>query len=397
MIPTSRIYIAGHRGLVGSALVRRLLTKGYKNLLTRSHAEADLEDQSAVGDLFAAEMPEYVFLAAAKVGGIHANNTYPVDFLLRNLKIQTNVIEAAHRCGVKGLLFLGSSCIYPKTAPQPIREEDLLTGLLEPTNEPYAIAKIAGIELCESFNRQYGTRFLSVMPTNLYGPNDNYDLESSHVLPALIRKFHLGKLAARGDWAAIFEDEKKRGTIPADICSNLAAIAGSHGHDLPVEVRNRCPIGAFGPTIRLWGTGSPKREFLYSDDLADACVFLMEHLEDIFSGIVNFPSPSLNSYGNSAPGAGNASTATGHLINIGYGCDVTIGELASLAAGIVGFDGPIEWDTSKPDGTPRKLLGSGKLNRLGWKPSINLENGIRLAYDDYLSHEESKPTEKKAL
>jgi len=364
----SKIYVAGHRGLVGSALLRRLDAKGYSNIMFRTHSELDLEDPLQVRDFFAVENTEFVFLAAAKVGGIHANSTYPVDFLLRNIKIQTNVIEAAWRYGVKGFLFLGSSCIYPKLAPQPMNEKYLLTGPLEPTNEPYAIAKIAGIELCEAYNRQYDARFLSVMPTNLYGPNDSYDLQNSHVLPVFIRKFHLAKSAAQGDWEAIARNEASYGPIPDDFAANLMAISKFNGHDIPESFATGAEGTGANPAVKLWGTGSPRREFLYSDDLADACVLLMEKLDQLFGG----PSP-------------REFTASNHLINIGYGEDTTIRALAEQVAGIVGFNGPLDWDATKPDGTPRKLLDSKEINRIGWTPSTPLGLGIRLAYADYLS------------
>lgn len=307
MEPNARIYVAGHRGLVGSAIVRRLERDGYRNLLTRSHAELDLQDERAVAAFFEAERPDYVFLAAARVGGIHANNAYPADFLRDNLQIQTNVIDAAYRAGCKKLLFLGSSCIYPKHAPQPIKEEYLLTGPLEPTNEWYAIAKIAGIKMCQAYRRQYGFLAISVMPTNLYGPNDNFDLKTSHVLPALIRKFHEAK---------------------------------ESGAD----------------SVTVWGTGSPRREFLHVDDLADACLFLMRHYDD------------------------------DALINVGCGADLEIRELAELIRGIVGFEGRIEYDTSKPDGTPRKLLDISRIRALGWSARIPLDEGIRNTYAWFLRH-----------
>lgn len=307
MEPNARIYVAGHRGLVGSAIVRRLERDGYRNLLTRSHAELDLQDERAVAAFFEAERPDYVFLAAARVGGIHANNAYPADFLRDNLQIQTNVIDAAYRAGCKKLLFLGSSCIYPKHAPQPIKEEYLLTGPLEPTNEWYAIAKIAGIKMCQAYRRQYGFLAISVMPTNLYGPNDNFDLQTSHVLPALIRKFHEAKESGAN-------------------------------------------------SVTVWGTGSPRREFLHVDDLADACLFLMRHYDD------------------------------DALINVGCGADLEIRELAELIRGIVGFEGRIEYDTSKPDGTPRKLLDISRIRALGWSARIPLDEGIRNTYAWFLRH-----------
>lgn len=301
----TRIYIAGHRGMVGSAIIRRLQLGGYTNLVTRSHQELDLLDQRAVFDFLQAEKPEYIFLAAAKVGGIQANNTYRADFIYQNLTIQNNIIWGALQAGIKDLCFLGSSCIYPRDCPQPIREDYLLTGPLEQTNEPYAVAKIAGIKLCESCNRQYGTRFVSVMPTNLYGPNDNYDLASSHVLPALIRKSHEAKLRGDGEFV-------------------------------------------------VWGTGNPCREFLYVDDMADACVFLME--QGISDGIYN----------------------------IGSGEDVTILELAETVMNVIGFRGNIVLDRSKPDGTPRKLLDVSRMKSLGWRSTTPLRSGIAKAYLSYL-------------
>ena len=303
----SRIYVAGHRGLVGSALVRRLRSAGFDNLLLRSHDELELEDQHAVFDLFARERPDYVFLAAAKVGGILANSTWPADFIRSNLVIQLNVVEAAYRSGVRKLMFLGSSCIYPKLAPQPIREEYLLSGPLEPTNQPYAVAKIAGIELCQSYNRQYGTRYVSVMPTNLYGPGDNFDLQSSHVLPALLRRFHEAKEAG-------------------------------------------------APSVTVWGSGTPRREFLHVDDMADACFFVMERWD------------------------------SGEIVNIGCGHDVSIAELAETVARVVGYRGEIAFDRSRPDGTPRKLLDVTRLRSLGWEPRIGLEDGVRDTYRWFLEH-----------
>lgn len=301
---SDKIYIAGHRGMVGSAILRNLQSKGFNNIITRRSSELDLRNQQAVNDFFAAEKPAYVFLAAAKVGGIMANNTYRGEFLYDNLMIQSNVIHAAHENKVTKLLFLGSSCIYPKMAPQPLKEEYLLTGLLEPTNEPYAIAKITGIKMCDAYRSQYGDDFISVMPTNLYGPNDNYDLKNSHVLPALIRKFHEAKL------------------------NN-------------------------SPSVELWGTGSPKREFLHADDLADACVFLMENFSE--EGFVN----------------------------IGTGEDLSIHELAMLIKNIVGYEGELVYDKTKPDGTPRKLMDVSKLHAIGWKARISLEDGIRSVYEEY--------------
>lgn len=303
----AKIYVAGHRGLVGSAIVRKLTAEGYSNLLLRTHQELDLTNQQAVRDFFASEAPEYVFLAAAKVGGILANRDFPADFIYINLQIQNNVIKASQENGVKKLLFLGSSCIYPKNCPQPIKEEYLLSDYLEPTNDAYAIAKIAGIKMCQAMNRQYGTNFISVMPTNLYGQNDNFDLNTSHVLPALIRKFHEAKIEHQG-------------------------------------------------TVTVWGTGKPLREFLHADDLASACLFLMDNYND------------------------------SEIINIGTGQDISIKELAESIADVVGFEGAIVFDESKPDGTMRKVLDVTKINSLGWRASIGFKAGIKSAYDWFIAN-----------
>lgn len=308
MEKNSKIYVAGHRGLVGSAIVRKLRENGYANLVMRTSKELDLRDREAVLRFFEEERFDYVFLAAAKVGGIVANHRYPADFIRDNLWIQTHVIDAAYATGVSKLLFLGSTCIYPKFVQQPMREEYLLTGELEPTNEPYAIAKIAGIKMCQAYNRQFGTNFISVMPTNLYGPNDNFDLETSHVLPALIRKFHEAKARQ-------------------------------------------------APYVEVWGTGTPKREFLYSDDLADACVFLMNH----YTG--------------------------SEIVNVGVGEDISIRELAELIRKVTGFTGGIQFDASKPDGTPRKLVDVSKLRALGWRASTSLQDGIHEAYRWFLANQ----------
>jgi len=336
MDKSSKIYVAGHRGLVGSAIVRALQADGYDNLLLRTSSEVDLRNQAAVDTFFAEEKPDYVFLAAAKVGGIYANDTYPADFIRDNLQIQTNVIDAAYRNDVRRLLFLGSSCIYPKLAPQPMPESCLLTGELEPTNEWYAIAKIAGIKMCQAYEKQYGFDAISAMPTNLYGPNDNFDLEKSHVLPALIRKFHLAKLALAGDSQAIVADEDRYGVIPDDIRESLGL-----GSGLP-------------PKVILWGSGSPYREFLHVDDMADACIFLM-----------------------------NNQSKQHNLFNVGVGTDTIIRELAELVQEIVGFSGEVVWDASKPDGTPRKLMDVSRLHDLKWKARISLEDGIRMVYTQY--------------
>ena len=323
MKPTPRIYIAGHRGLVGSAIVRQLQAAGHQNLLLRTHAELDLTDERATRAFFEAERPDQVYLAAAKVGGIVANNRYPAEFIRDNLAIQTNIIHAAYLTGVQRLLFLGSSCIYPKLASQPMKENALLTGPLEPTNRPYALAKIAGIEMCWSYNRQYGTKYLAAMPTNLYGPGDNYHPTNSHVIPALLRKFHEAK--QRGD---------------------------AH--------------------VTVWGTGTPRREFLYSDDMAQACVFLMNLPDAHYSALL-----------------GSDETVTGRfeppLINIGVGQDVTIAELASLVSRVVGYTGGIVYDTSKPDGTPRKLMDVGLINAAGWTASTALQSGLATAYAEFVS------------
>jgi len=348
MQKNSKIYIAGHMGLVGSALVRRLEKEGFSNLILRQHSELDLERQSEVEDFFERERPEYVFLAAAKVGGIHANNAYSAEFIYRNLAIQNNVINLAWKTNVKRLIFLGSSCIYPRGCPQPIKEEYLLTGPLEATNEPYAIAKIAGIKMCEAYNRQYGTSFLAAMPTNLYGPHDNFDLENSHVLPALIRKFHLAGLASSGKREEIEKDEKLFGTIPPE----LKELTDSSGEAV----------------VTIWGTGKPFREFLHVDDLADACVFLMNLEQRLFIPLVKVVS---------AP-----------LVNIGFGKEINIKDLAELVRKIVGFEGRLLFDSSKPDGTPRKLLDVSRLKALGWKPAISLSEGIRSTYEFYLKKSE---------
>lgn len=319
--PQSKIYVAGHRGLAGSAIVRRLLAGGHapQSLLLRTHAELDLTDQRAVRDFFSREKPEYVFLGAARVGGIVANMTYPAEFIYSNLAIQTNVIHAAWETGVKRLLFLGSSCIYPRECPQPIKEEYLLAGPLEPTNRPYALAKIAGVGMCHAYNRQYGTRYLAVMPTNMYGPNDNYDLNSSHVLPALLRKVHEAKL--RGEKEVV-----------------------------------------------VWGTGAPRREFLYSDDMADASIFLMNQPDSALDFLFNDKEPP--------------------LVNVGCGEDVSIRELAEMVTKVVGFKGALTFDSSKPDGTMRKLLDVGRLKAMGWTAGMTLERGIEISYRAFVEEHE---------
>jgi GDP-L-fucose synthase len=368
----SKIYIAGHTGLVGSALHRKLISKGYKNIIGKTIDEMDLTNQEAVNKYFGKEKPEYVILAAAKVGGIVANNTYRGQFIYENLMIQNNVVHCSYLNGVKKLLFLGSSCIYPKQSPQPLKERYLLTETLEYTNEPYAIAKIAGIKLCESYNIQYGTNFIAVMPTNLYGPNDNYDLEKSHVMPAVIRKMHLGKCLIENNWEAIRKNLDKH------------PIEGIDGKSTEVEIGEKLEkYGVFrhssadSPvTVKLWGTGAPRREFMHSDDMADACVFLMEKVD--FKDLVKHKNEEITS-------RDTRHEIRNTHINIGTGNDLTIKELALLVKRIVGFDGLIEWDNSKPDGTFQKLLSVKKINKLGWKPKIQLEDGIKKIYEDYIS------------
>jgi GDP-L-fucose synthase len=362
----SKIYIAGHNGLVGSAIHRNLIAKGYKNFVFTPFPPYDLTDQKTVADFFSKEKPDYVILAAAKVGGILSNNKYRAQFIYENLMIQNNIIHQSYVNGVKKLLFLGSSCIYPANCPQPIKEEYLLTGELEYTNEPYAVAKISGIKMCESYNIQYGTNFISVMPTNLYGPNDNYNLETSHVLPALIRKMHLGKCLENNDWEAIRKDFNKypvEGVNGSATESKILEKLGEYGIQfsdiLQPATSNQQPV-----TISLWGTGNPYREFLYVDDLADACVFLMENID--FNDLKPQKGQLLNTH-----------------INIGTGKDLTIKELAESVKNIVGFKGQLSWDSSKPDGTYRKLLDVSKINRLGWKEKISLDDGVILIYEKY--------------
>lgn len=344
MDKTSKIYVAGHRGLVGSAIVKKLHSKGYTNIITRTHAELDLCDQKSVADFFAAEKPEYVFLAAAKVGGIIANNTYRGEFIYDNLMIQNNVIHQSYIHGVKKLMFLGSTCIYPRECPQPMKEESLLSSPLEYTNEPYAIAKIAGIKMCESYNLQYGTNFISVMPTNLYGPNDNFDLEKSHVLPALIRKIHLAKLLSENKQQEVLNDLKM------DDFENAQEYLRAFGVD-----RDQ---------VEIWGTGKPMREFLWSEDMADACIFLMENRN--FNDTFSTTSEIRNTH-----------------INIGTGEDISIYDLAHMIKEVIGFSGRLYFNAYKPDGTIKKLTDVNKLHSLGWKHSINLFNGIKMLYKWY--------------
>ena len=356
MNKNAKIYVAGHRGLVGSAIWKNLKEKGYTNLIGHTHTELDLRNTEAVNTFFNKEKPEYVFLAAAKVGGIMANNTYRADFIYENLMIQNNVIHAAYENGVKKLLFLGSTCIYPKEAPQPMPEDCLLTSPLEYTNEPYAIAKIAGIKMCESYNIQYGTNYISVMPTNLYGPNDNFDLEKSHVLPAMIRKIHLAKALLEDDWQTIQKDLNKRpieGYITAE----------SKQEDI---IATLAKYGIFKDKVVLWGTGTPLREFLWSEDMADACVFIMER--------INFK----DTY------TADSKEVRNTHINIGTGIDLSIKALSDLIKETIGYKGAIEFDSSKPDGTMKKLTDPTKLHNLGWKHTISLEKGVKMMYEHYL-------------
>jgi GDP-L-fucose synthase len=377
----SVIYVAGHGGLVGSAILRCLESQGYTRLITRTHGELDLERQGEVEDFFEHTRPTHVFLAAAKVGGIWANYTRPAEFIYRNLAIQTNVIHASWKTGVKRLLFLGSSCIYPREAPQPLREEYILGGPLEHTNQPYAVAKIAGVVQCEAYNRQYGTNYLCVMPTNVYGPNDNFDLESCHVLPALLRKFHLAKLASCRDWDAIRRDERCFGPIPKELKATLGINAredagsprpGAKGHEITTG------------RVILWGSGTPRREFLHVDDLADACVYLMKLPKEKFAELCRPPSTEDAIGGKKREGALP-------IINVGCGRDRTVRELAEMVASIVGFEGEIIWDMGRPDGTPRKLLDVSRMEALGWRPKISLEEGIRSTYEWYRSQTSTQP------
>ena len=349
----SKIYIAGHTGLVGSALVRKFSSEGYNNLIYTPYPEYDLRNQQQTNDFFQREKPEYVIIAAAKVGGILANNTYRAEFIYDNIMIESNIIHAAYLNKVKKLIFLGSSCIYPKNCPQPMKEEYLLTGPLEPTNEPYAIAKIAGIKMCENYYRQYGCNFYSVMPTNLYGPNDNFNLETSHVLPAILRKMHLAKCLESDDWQSIQKDldkypiENINGKSPDQAIINILS---KHGISQSSIDNRQSTI------LTLWGSGSPRREFLYVDDMADAVIFLMN----------NYDAKDI-----------------GEFVNIGIGKDLTIRELSDTVKKIVDFQGNIDWDTSKPDGTPQKLLNVEGLHKLGWKNKIELAEGIKRDYDWY--------------
>ncbi len=360
MEKNSKIYIAGHLGLVGSAIHKNLISKGYSNFIFKSFEELDLRNQKEVLDFFRSEKPEYVILAAAKVGGIVANNKYRADFIYENLMIQNNIIHSSYLTAVKKLLFLGSTCIYPKECPQPMREEYLLTDILEYTNEPYAIAKIAGIKMVESYNLQYGTNFISVMPTNLYGPNDNFDLEKSHVLPAMIRKIHIGKCLELNNWEQIRLDLEKR---------PIEKVSGNSSKDEIIIILNRYGISRIGDNVQveIWGSGKPMREFLWSEDMADACVFLMERID--FKDVT----PT------------NSSEIRNTHINIGTGKEISIKELAITIQNAIGFKGELFFNSTKPDGTMRKLTTVNKLNSLGWKHSVELDEGISKIYNWYLS------------
>lgn len=346
MRKNERVYVAGHTGLVGSSICRTLSARGFLNLVVRAHSELDLTDQAAVRRFFATEKIDSVVLAAGTVGGIHANNSRPANFIYENLMIECCVIHEAFRAGIGRMLFLGSSCIYPRECPQPIREEYLLTGPLEPTNAAYAVAKIAGIELCASYNRQHGTDYRAVMPTNLYGPNDNYDLVGGHVLPALIRKFHLAKLAARRDWKSVEKNERAFGPIPADIRTTLN--------------------GPEPPCVLLWGTGTPLREFLHVDDMAEACRHVMDLDADVYR---------------------RHTQPTCAFLNVGAGVDHSIREIAEIVQKIVGFEGKVTFDASRPDGTPRKLLDVSRMRELGWRATVPLEKGIEATYRAFLETE----------
>lgn len=391
----SKIYIAGHRGLVGSAIWNNLLQRGYTNLVGRTHAELDLTDQYAVERFFDEERPDAVVLAAAFVGGIMANSLYRADFIMQNMKMQCNVISNAYSHGVKKLLFLGSTCIYPKDAPQPMKEDALLTSPLEYTNEEYAIAKIAGLKMCESYNLQYGTNYIAVMPTNLYGPNDNFHLENSHVMPAMMRKVYLAKLIHEGDWDSICRDMDKRPVNPTDRLRAIIGegnVDGSNQRDRILKTLEFYGIG--DNRVTLWGTGSPLREFLWSEDMADASVHVLLNVD--FCDIIGIDKYSSVFYGaktdgavdrNNSEGRGGAIPSLGEIrnchINVGTGKELTIRRLSELVAEAVGFEGTIEFDSTKPDGTPRKLIDVTKLHSLGWTHKVEIEEGVRRLYEWY--------------
>ena len=390
-----KIYVAGHRGLVGSAIWNNLKARGYDNLVGRTHTELDLTDQQAVDRFFDEERPDAVVLAAAFVGGIMANSLYRADFIMQNMKMQCNVISSAYSHGVKKLLFLGSTCIYPKDAPQPMREDALLTSPLEYTNEEYAIAKIAGLKMCESYNLQYGTDYIAVMPTNLYGPNDNFHLENSHVMPAMMRKVYLSKLIHEGDWEAIRRDMDKRPVNPTDKLRALIGEGNVDGKNSEERIRRALAFyGIEDNRVTLWGTGSPLREFLWSEDMADASVHVLLNVS--FSDIIGVEKYSSVFYGaktdgavdrNNSEGRGGAIPSLGEIrnchINVGTGKELTIRELADLIVRVVGFDGEVVWDSSKPDGTLRKLIDVSKLHSLGWTHKVEIEEGVEKLYAWY--------------
>ena len=391
----SKIYIAGHKGLVGSAIWRNLEQRGYRNLVGRSHRELDLTDQIAVRNFFDSERPDAVVLAAAFVGGIMANSIYRADFIMQNMKMQCNVIENAYLHGVKKLLFLGSTCIYPKAAPQPMKEDALLTSPLEYTNEEYAIAKIAGLKMCESYNLQYGTNYIAVMPTNLYGPNDNFHLENSHVMPAMMRKIYLAKLIHNGDWEAIKTDMNKRPINPTDALRSIIGEGNVDGNNSQGRILKALAFyGIADNKVTLWGDGSPLREFLWSEDMADASVHVLLHVD--FKDIIGIEKYSSVFYGskvdgavdrNNSEGRGGAIPALGEIrnchINVGSGKELTIKDLATKVAKAVDFTGTIVWDATKPNGTPRKLIDVEKLHRLGWHHKVDIDEGISRLYQWY--------------
>lgn len=395
LLKNIKIYVAGHRGLVGSAIWNNLKARGYDNLVGRTHTELDLTDQQAVDRFFDEERPDAVVLAAAFVGGIMANSLYRADFIMQNMKMQCNVISSAYSHGVKKLLFLGSTCIYPKDAPQPMREDALLTSPLEYTNEEYAIAKIAGLKMCESYNLQYGTDYIAVMPTNLYGPNDNFHLENSHVMPAMMRKVYLSKLIHEGDWEAIRRDMDKRPVNPTDKLRALIGEGNVDGKNSEERIRRALAFyGIEDNQVTLWGTGSPLREFLWSEDMADASVHVLLNVS--FSDIIGVEKYSSVFYGaktdgavdrNNSEGRGGAIPSLGEIrnchINVGTGKELTIRELADLIVRVVGFDGEVVWDSSKPDGTPRKLIDVSKLHSLGWTHKVEIEEGVEKLYAWY--------------
>ena len=391
----SKIYIAGHKGLVGSAIWRNLEQRGYRNLVGRSHRELDLTNQIAVRNFFDSERPDAVVLAAAFVGGIMANSIYRADFIMQNMKMQCNVIENAYLHGVKKLLFLGSTCIYPKAAPQPMKEDALLTSPLEYTNEEYAIAKIAGLKMCESYNLQYGTNYIAVMPTNLYGPNDNFHLENSHVMPAMMRKIYLAKLIHNGDWEAIKTDMNKRPINPTDALRSIIGEGNVNGNNPQERILKALAFyGIADNKVTLWGDGSPLREFLWSEDMADASVHVLLHVD--FKDIIGIEKYSSVFYGskvdgavdrNNSEGRGGAIPALGEIrnchINVGSGKELTIKDLATKVAKAVDFTGTIVWDATKPNGTPRKLIDVEKLHRLGWHHKVDIDEGISRLYQWY--------------